>query len=182
MTLSMSRIPKEKMGNATSLFNLMRNIGGSCGIAIMTTFLARRTQMHQNRLAPNIAAGDSKTQATLQQMQAWFHAHGADNYTAARKALATTYGMVQTPRRHAFVRRSILDHGRCVSRHAAVYRSAAKCRQHPSNAPRPGRQRADAGKSTGVTRGRSRPGGGLTKLTSRIFLAGRITRIPESTN
>src|ERR1700745_3809704 len=43
MTLSMSSIPKEKMGNATSIFNLMRNIGGSLGIVIMTTFLAPRT-------------------------------------------------------------------------------------------------------------------------------------------
>ncbi|MGA7444283.1 MAG: DHA2 family efflux MFS transporter permease subunit, partial [Candidatus Sulfotelmatobacter sp.] len=50
MALSMAGIPKEKIGNATSIFNLMRNIGGSVGIAIMTTFLARRTQMHQNML------------------------------------------------------------------------------------------------------------------------------------
>src|SRR6478735_3772261 len=33
-TVSMDRIPREKMGNATSLFNLMRNIGGSIGIAV----------------------------------------------------------------------------------------------------------------------------------------------------
>ena len=95
MALSMSRISKENMGNATSLFNLMRNIGGSCGIAIMTTFLARRSQMHQNRLVANITAGDPKTRETLQQMQAWFQAHGADSYTAARKGLAAVYGMVQ---------------------------------------------------------------------------------------
>jgi len=95
MALSMSSISKEKMGNATSLFNLMRNIGGSCGIAIMTTFLARRNQMHQHRLVENISAGDQKTRETLQQMQAWFQAHGADGYTAARKALGAVYGMVQ---------------------------------------------------------------------------------------
>jgi len=95
MTLSMSGIAKEKMGNATSLFNLMRNIGGSCGIAIMTTFLARRTQMHQNRLVANITTGDPKTRETLQGMQAWFQAHGTDSYTASRKALGALYGMVQ---------------------------------------------------------------------------------------
>jgi len=95
MALSMSRISKEKMGNATSLFNLMRNIGGSCGIAIMTTFLARRTQMHQNRLVENITAGDPKTRQTLQQMQGFFQAHGADSYTAARKALGAVYEMLQ---------------------------------------------------------------------------------------
>jgi MFS transporter, DHA2 family, multidrug resistance protein len=57
MTLAMSSIPKEKMGNATSIFNLMRNIGGSLGIAIMTTFLAaaisstRRRSPHTSPLA-----------------------------------------------------------------------------------------------------------------------------------
>lgn len=95
MAVSMAQIPKEKMGNATSIFNLMRNIGGSIGIAIMTTFLARRTQVHQNHLIANITAGDPETRRALQGMTAWFHAGGADGYTASRKALGALYGMVQ---------------------------------------------------------------------------------------
>jgi DHA2 family multidrug resistance protein len=95
---SMSRIPKERMGNATSIFNLMRNIGGRFGIAIMTTFLVRRTQVHQNRLIENVNPGNLRVRETLQGMQAWFHAAGADSYDASRKALAALYGMVQ---RHA---------------------------------------------------------------------------------
>src|SRR3954453_6481313 len=43
-TVSMDRIPREKMGNATSLFNLMRNIGGSIGIAVTGTMIARNQQ------------------------------------------------------------------------------------------------------------------------------------------
>src|SRR3954462_2060364 len=39
-TIAMDRIPREKMGYATSLFNLMRNIGGSIGIAATGTMLA----------------------------------------------------------------------------------------------------------------------------------------------
>ena len=54
MAVSMSGIAKEKMGNATSIYNLMRNIGGSFGIATMTTFLARRNQVHQNQLVSHI--------------------------------------------------------------------------------------------------------------------------------
>ena len=98
MALSMAGIPKEKMGNATSIFNLMRNIGGSFGIAIMTTFLARRTQMHQNVLVGNITAGNLKAGKMLQGMQGWFHANGVDQYMASRRAWAALYGMVQ---RHA---------------------------------------------------------------------------------
>ncbi len=95
MALSMAGIPKEKMGNATSIFNLMRNIGGSFGIAIMTTFLARRTQFHHSRLVENITATDLKTRQMLGGMQAWFHMHGVDRYLASRRALAALYGMVQ---------------------------------------------------------------------------------------
>jgi DHA2 family multidrug resistance protein len=83
------------MGNATSIFNLMRNIGGSFGIAIMTTFLARRTQFHQSRLVGNITPGNLKVRAMIAGMQGWFHSHGLDAVAAHRKALAAAYGMVQ---------------------------------------------------------------------------------------
>src|SRR5204862_5387697 len=43
-TVAMAPIPRERMGNATSLFNLMRNIGGSIGIAVTGTMLARNQQ------------------------------------------------------------------------------------------------------------------------------------------
>lgn len=93
--LTMASIPKEKMGNATSIFNLMRNIGGSFGIALMTTFLTRRTQFHQSTLVAHITPGDFKTQRMITGLQFWFHARGIDNYVAHRKALAAVYGLVQ---------------------------------------------------------------------------------------
>ena len=47
-TISMDPIPRERMGNATSLFNLMRNLGGSIGIATTGTLLARKQQEYVN--------------------------------------------------------------------------------------------------------------------------------------
>ena len=95
MTLSMAGIAKEKMGNATSIFNLMRNIGGSFGVALMTTFLSRRAQFHQSRLVEHITPSSLAAQRMLQSAQAYFHAKGFDQYTAYRKALGALYGMVQ---------------------------------------------------------------------------------------
>ena len=95
MSLAMARISPEKMGNATSIFNLMRNIGGSFGIAVMTTFLTRRTQLHQNHLIANITAGSLETRALLEGMRANFFLHGADAVTASRKAVGAIYGLVQ---------------------------------------------------------------------------------------
>jgi len=95
MATSMSGIAREKMGNATSIYNLMRNIGGSFGIATMTTFLARRGQVHQDQLASHVSAYDHGSQMTYRGMQAWFMAHGASSTEASRKALGAMYGMVQ---------------------------------------------------------------------------------------
>ena len=95
MALAMAKIQPEKMGNATSIFNLMRNIGGSVGIAIMTTFLARRAQVHQSHLVAHIVPGSSQTARLLRGLQANFYAHGTDAVTASRKALAAIYGLVQ---------------------------------------------------------------------------------------
>jgi DHA2 family multidrug resistance protein len=83
------------MGNATSIYNLMRNIGGSFGIATMTTFLARRNQVHQDQLVGHISAFDPHTRNVLHGLQSWFQVHGFNSVDASKKALAAIYGMVQ---------------------------------------------------------------------------------------
>jgi DHA2 family multidrug resistance protein len=50
-TIAMDPIPLRSMGYATSIFSLIRNIGSSIGISFVTTELARRSQLHQARLA-----------------------------------------------------------------------------------------------------------------------------------
>src|SRR5271165_2746302 len=95
MTVSMSGIAKEKMGNATSIYNLMRNIGGSFGIATMTTFLARRNQVHQNQLVSHVTSFDPRMRMMVRGLQNWFQTHGYNSVDAARKSLGAIYGMVQ---------------------------------------------------------------------------------------
>ena len=77
-------IRKEKMGNATSIYNLMRNIGGSFGIAAMTTFLARRQQVHQNQLISHVTPMDLRTSRMLHGLQGWFHQHAPMSATRRR--------------------------------------------------------------------------------------------------
>ncbi len=95
MAVSMSGIAKEKMGNATSIYNLMRNIGGSFGIATMTTFLARRNQVHQNQLVSRVTLFDPKMRMMLHGLQSWFQTQGYNSVDAAKKSLGAIYGMVQ---------------------------------------------------------------------------------------
>ena len=94
-TVSMDPIPREKMGNATSLFNLMRNIGGSIGIATTGTMLARHSQVTTVTLGANVTPYDPASQTMLAQMQAAFMASGADATTAASRAYAALAGLVR---------------------------------------------------------------------------------------
>jgi DHA2 family multidrug resistance protein len=75
-TLTMSGIRKEEMGNATGMFNLLRNLGGSFGVAFVTTLLARRTQFHQFRLVEHLTPFDRNFQTALPQIQQFLQYQG----------------------------------------------------------------------------------------------------------
>jgi MFS transporter, DHA2 family, multidrug resistance protein len=93
-TATMQAIPQQRMGNATSLFNLMRNIGGSVGIAVTGTLLTRQRQAVGTVLGENISAYDVQTQTLLAQLKAAFMARGADAVTATERAYAALHGML----------------------------------------------------------------------------------------
>jgi len=93
-TVAMDAIPREKMGNATSLFNLMRNIGGSIGIAMTGTMLARRQQTVTAVLSSNVSPYDAGSMAMFEQLRGGFMAAGADATTATNRAYAALSGIV----------------------------------------------------------------------------------------
>jgi DHA2 family multidrug resistance protein len=97
-TIAMDPVPREKMGNATSLFNLMRNLGGSVGIAVTGTMLARQQQAYTNTLGSHVDAYSAQSQGMLDSMKQAFIASGSDPVTAAQRAYAAVFGTVQ---RHA---------------------------------------------------------------------------------
>jgi MFS transporter, DHA2 family, multidrug resistance protein len=94
-TIAMNAIPREDMGNATSIFNLMRNIGGSIGIATAATLLERNRQMYTNILGAHINPYAPQTQQMLAQARSAMIASGSDPASASQKAQAVIFGMVQ---------------------------------------------------------------------------------------
>ena len=94
-TATMDPIPKEEMGNATSMFNLMRNVGGSVGIASATTFLFRREQLHINQLGAHVTPFNPQSQMYLDGLESRMLAHGADMQTALHQAQVAVWGMVE---------------------------------------------------------------------------------------
>ena len=94
-TITNDPVPKEELGNATSLFNLMRNIGASVGIASVTTLVARHQQIHFNNLGAHVNTYDPQSRAMIESMRAAMMAAGANAATATRQAFAALFGTVQ---------------------------------------------------------------------------------------
>jgi DHA2 family multidrug resistance protein len=91
--LTMAFIPKEKMGNATSLFNMMRNIGGGVGISIVATMLTRMGQEHTNLLVANVTPTSSLALGWVGGLRGLFAGSGPG--WADQQAYAALFGMVQ---------------------------------------------------------------------------------------
>jgi DHA2 family multidrug resistance protein len=94
-TLAMGRLRKEEIGNAAGIYNLVRNIGGSIGIAALTAAVVRGQQVHQNYLGANLTAGSAVASTAVQGLTAQFAAGGVDPVTAKLKALGMLYQSLQ---------------------------------------------------------------------------------------
>jgi DHA2 family multidrug resistance protein len=90
-TLTLATIRRDKLVNATSAYNVLRNLGGSVGIALATTLLAQRSQFHQQNLVSHVTVWDPATQERLARWTSHFLAHGSDAFTAQRQAVAMLY-------------------------------------------------------------------------------------------
>jgi len=91
--------PKDA-GSASGLFNMMRNMGGSIGIAVLATLLTNREQFHSNRLGDAVSLYNPETQQRIDQMTQYFISRGADLSTAQNQAIASISNIV---RREAFI-------------------------------------------------------------------------------
>jgi MFS transporter, DHA2 family, multidrug resistance protein len=90
-TLTLATIRLERLGNATAAYNVVRNIGGSIGVALATTLLVRRSQAHQTTLVSHLNIWDPDTTLKLKQWTDHFVSQGTDTYTANRRALVMLY-------------------------------------------------------------------------------------------
>jgi DHA2 family multidrug resistance protein len=94
-TITHDSIAKEQMGNATSIFNLMRNIGASIGIAMVTTIVARKSQSNMNILGASVNPSNPASGQMFNSARAWFMSQGIDAVTAGKQASMAIFGMLQ---------------------------------------------------------------------------------------
>jgi DHA2 family multidrug resistance protein len=82
------------MGNATGLFNMLRNIGGSIGIAMATTALIRRADLHQTYLGAKLAPSSPALQQHSAAIAAYL-GHNLGRSAARPGSYALIYGLMQ---------------------------------------------------------------------------------------
>src|SRR3546814_12495333 len=76
-------IEKEDAGSASALFNMMRNLGGAVGIAMLQTFLTKREQFHSNVLMNSVSLFKDATRARIDDLTSYFLSTGATTHAAA---------------------------------------------------------------------------------------------------
>lgn len=99
-TITMGFISRDQAGSASGLFNMIRNLGGSVGIAMLSTFLTMREHFHSLKIGEGVSIYHRATMDRLALFQAGFASTGIDAVTATQKARAA---LDMTVRQQAYV-------------------------------------------------------------------------------
>ena len=89
----MSQLRQRDIGSGTGLYNLVMNLGGSIGIAFVTTMIARRAQVHQALMVGHLTPTDPAFTTRLAAAQHALAQH-TDPVTAWHQAYAGIYGIL----------------------------------------------------------------------------------------
>ncbi|HET7209730.1 MAG TPA: DHA2 family efflux MFS transporter permease subunit [Terriglobales bacterium] len=93
-TVTHDPVPKERLGNATSIYNVMRNIGASIGISITESLQFRSLQKHINDLGRNVTVTNPQAGTMIAGLRSRFMSEGYDSVSATKRAYAAVWGLV----------------------------------------------------------------------------------------
>jgi MFS transporter, DHA2 family, multidrug resistance protein len=94
-TAGMAAMPTAKSNNASAIINMVRNLGGSVGISLATTLIARREQYHQSVLVEHVTSLSSRYDTVVHALQQAYFAYSGSVVDALHRAQAQVYAMVQ---------------------------------------------------------------------------------------
>jgi DHA2 family multidrug resistance protein len=87
-------IEAENAGSASGLFNMMRNLGGAVGIALLQTLLTKREQYHSNVLMQSVSLLEPATRTRIEQLTQYFTSHGVTDHAEASHRAVIAIGHV----------------------------------------------------------------------------------------
>ena len=93
-SLATGGVERQFAGSASAMFNMMRNLGGSVGIAVLETFVAKREQFHSSIIMGNVSLLNEATRQRIATLQAYFMANGVDDAATAWHQAVVQVGRV----------------------------------------------------------------------------------------
>lgn len=87
--VSLGGLRLEEMNNATGIYNLMRNVGGSVGISAVSTLLARRSQVHQLMMVEHLSPVSFSFRNRLAGLTRYLQVHSTGGLPDARHRSAS---------------------------------------------------------------------------------------------
>jgi DHA2 family multidrug resistance protein len=87
-------IPPQDSGSASALFNMLRNLGGAVGIAMVQTYVTNREKFHSAIIDPAVSLLNPATQSRIQGLTSYFQAHGMTDPAGARNQAIQMLGRI----------------------------------------------------------------------------------------
>jgi len=94
-SLATSGLPAARVAGASGLFNMVRNLGGSIGIALLSALLTVRERFHSNRLGETVSVYNPLARERLAALTRHFTSAGSDATTAGQQAVVALDGIVR---------------------------------------------------------------------------------------
>jgi MFS transporter, DHA2 family, multidrug resistance protein len=85
-------IPPQDAAAASGISNMLRNLGGAIGTAVLATVITKREQFHSNIIGQSVTLGREEVRTRIAQMTDYFMAHGVPDPAAARQQAIVALG------------------------------------------------------------------------------------------
>ena len=90
--LSLGSVAPQDAAAASGISNMMRNLGGAIGTAVLATIVTKREQFHSNIIGQSVDLGREEVRNRIAQMTDYFMAHGVSDPAAAHQQAIIALG------------------------------------------------------------------------------------------
>jgi len=94
-TVGMNAIPKQHVGRASSLSNVIRQVAGSLGIAVLTAIMSTQQTQHTAQIAESVSMLSPVANQTISGLTAMFAQSGIESSAVQGTTLTLLFGIIQ---------------------------------------------------------------------------------------